>query len=202
MRAAFSTTGRAHRRRGRRTAHPPSELDALRKENELLKLNLQVVLEKLRTQDASKQGDAEPKGDESLKRFAAVASRFKYKIPFETGATDFKDDARIEILEVWGTRPKIEIGGQYLVHGKYTLPSRDGTLYFHETASAAADALGTDLDLQYTSVQKGQGEFTLVHGMSCAGSFHLSLIGAENQKSYEAANVYFGTGDNVYRKTP
>ncbi len=31
---------------------PPSELDALRKENELLKLNLQVVLEKVRAQEA------------------------------------------------------------------------------------------------------------------------------------------------------
>jgi hypothetical protein len=31
---------------------PPTELDALRKENELLKLNLQVVLEKVRAQEA------------------------------------------------------------------------------------------------------------------------------------------------------
>src|SRR5262249_24271661 len=34
---------------------PPSELEALRKENELLKLNLQIVLEKVRAQEAEVQ---------------------------------------------------------------------------------------------------------------------------------------------------
>ncbi len=82
----------------------PSDADALRKENELLKLNLQVVLEKLRAQQAEKPADAKADGDEAAGRFAAVAARFKYKVDFEIGETYVKDDSRIQILEVWGTR--------------------------------------------------------------------------------------------------
>jgi hypothetical protein len=44
--------GPATARAGAPAAKPASELEALRKENELLKLNLQVVLEKVRAQEA------------------------------------------------------------------------------------------------------------------------------------------------------
>jgi RNA polymerase sigma factor (sigma-70 family) len=186
----------------------PSEVDALRKENELLKINLQAVLEKLRAQEAAPPGDSKADGDDALKRFAAVAGRFKYKVPFETGETQFKDDARIEILEVWGTRPKIEIGGQYIVRGKYVMPSHDpGILYFNETATATGPnwtGIGPDMDLQHMEVRKGEGEFTLLHGMGGPGSFHLTLVGEDAVKgrSDMVADIYFGTGDNVYRKKP
>jgi hypothetical protein len=161
------------------------------------------VLEKLQAQEGAKQGDARPDGDEALKRFAAIADRFKYKVPFETGATDFKDDARIEIVEVWGTRPKIEIGGQYVVRGKYVLPSHDhGTVYFYESASRPENASGPIMDLQRADVRKGQGEFTLTHVMGFPGSFHVELVCDENGQSNNVADIYFGTGDNVYRKTP
>jgi RNA polymerase sigma factor (sigma-70 family) len=129
-----------------------------------------------------------------------LASRFPYRVPVEIGWTENKDGGRIEILEVRGTRPRIEIGGQYLVHGKYTLPSRErGRLYFHRT-STGSDGTSYDLDLQWTSVQKGQGEFTLLHGMSGPGYFHLHLVGPNEQQYDTVANVYFGTGDNVWRK--
>jgi RNA polymerase sigma factor (sigma-70 family) len=179
----------------------PTETDTLRKENELLKLNLQVVLEKLRAQEA-KRGDAEPERDESAKRFADIAGRFKYKVPFETGTAEHKGDAGIEILEVWGTQPKIVIGGHYLVRGKYALPSHDhGTLYFHETATEGP-GIGPELDLQYTRVERGKGEFTLLHAMGEPGYFHLTLIGEKQDNSDTVADVYFGTGDNVLRKKP
>jgi hypothetical protein len=182
-------------------APTPSDVDALRKENELLKLNLQAVLEKLRAEEAEMRADAKPDNDEAAKRFAGVASRFKYKVPFEIGATDFKDDARIEILEVWGTKPKIEIGGQYIVRGKYVLPSQDGKLYFHATATGTGpgwDGTGVDMDLQFTDVRKGEGEFTLLHGLGGPGAFHLTLTPTD--KYMALADVYFGTGDNVLRK--
>jgi hypothetical protein len=56
--AALGAGGVAYQASGPRAAQaapegkPPSELEALRKENELLKLNLQVVLEKVRAQEA------------------------------------------------------------------------------------------------------------------------------------------------------
>jgi RNA polymerase sigma factor (sigma-70 family) len=183
---------------------PPSEAETLRKQNELLKLNLQVVLEKLREQEAVKRTDVDaeaargPEGEEALKRMAGIAAKFKYKVPFETGAAEAKEGAAIEILEVWGTQPKIVIGGQYLVRGKYTLPSDDGKVYFHETATVGS-GISPEMDLQYTPVHKGQGEFTLLHGMVCPGFLHLTL---SSDKEWALADVYFGTGDNVYRKTP
>ncbi len=183
---------------------PPSEAETLRKQNELLKLNLQVVLEKLRAQEAVKRSDADPEaergpeGEEAVKRMAGIAAKFKYKVPFETGVAEAKEGARIEIVEVWGTQPKIVIGGQYLVRGKYTLPSDDGKLYFHETATVGS-GVSPEMDLQYTTVHKGQGEFTLLHGMVCPGYFHLTL---SSDKQWALADVYFGTGDTVYRKTP
>lgn len=131
-----------------------------------------------------------------------VLARFKYRVPFEIGFTENADGGRIEILEVWGTRPLIEIGGQYLVRGKYVMPStRDAKIYFHETADGWNNT-GPDLDLQYTPVSKGQGEFALVHGMGGPGYFHLHLAGVNQGQYVRFANVYFGTGNNVLRKKP
>src|SRR5437868_5084464 len=101
-----------------------------------------------------------------------------------------------------GTRPRIEEAGQYLVRGKYVLPPGErGKLYFYATAGGAWGAITTTLDLQSTEVDKQEGEFALVHGMSGPGSFHLILTSRENYSRY-FANVYFGTGDNVWRKKP
>jgi RNA polymerase sigma factor (sigma-70 family) len=129
---------------------------------------------------------------------AAIAGQFKHRIPVEIGLTETSNGGRIDILEVWGTRPKIEVGGAYLVHGKYVLPSKEnGKLYFYRTATEG-DGSGPVLDLQATTVAKGQGEFTLLHNMAGPGYFHLQLLAPDGDKMF--ANVYFGTGDNVLRK--
>jgi RNA polymerase sigma factor (sigma-70 family) len=129
-----------------------------------------------------------------------IAARFKYRVPIEIGWTENNEGGRIEILEVWGTQPEIKIGGQYVVRGKYTMPSHEqGTLYFHQTATVGS-GISTELDLQYTKVEKGQGEFVLLHSMSEPGYFHLQLVGENKGRSSEVANMYFGTGDNVLRK--
>ncbi len=83
-----------------------------------------------------------------------LANRFKYLVPFETGRKQSRDGARIEIREVWGTRPQIEIGGQYLVKGKYVLPPGErGMLYFYATAGGAWGQTAS-LDLQSTAVEQ------------------------------------------------
>jgi len=128
-----------------------------------------------------------------------VAKLFKYRIAFETGLKQSKDGGRIEISEVWGTRPKIEVGGQYLVRGKYALPRGvRGKLYFYATAGGPWGKTAS-LDLQSTVLDKQEGEFALMHGMAGPGYFHLILTDVEKY-SEQFANVYFGTGDNVYRK--
>ncbi len=130
------------------------------------------------------------------------ADHFKYRVPFETGYTENKDGGRIEIREVWGTRPRFEVGGQYLVRGKYVLPPGErGKLYFSATAGGAWGGITTTLDLQPTAVDKRKGEFALVHGMFGPESFHLVLADPQRY-SRMIANVYFGTGDNVDRKEP
>ena len=129
-----------------------------------------------------------------------LADRFKYRVAFETGRTQTAKGGRIEIREVWGTRPLIEIGGQYLVRGKYVLPPGEqrGKLYFYASAGGPWGQTAS-LDLQSTSVDKQEGEFALVHGMAGPGHFHLTLRSAETYSRW-FADVYFGTGDNVLRE--
>ena len=162
-----------------------------------LKQQLQQMQKKIaqledETQPAPSAGDAPD-----------LAKRFKYRVPFELGYTEAKEGGRLDIREVWGTRPKIEIGGQYLVRGKYVLPpGAKGKIYFYVTATGDWGREPTaTLDLQAVSVEKQEGEFTLVHGMAGPGYFHLYLADPERY-SRTFANVYFGTGDNVLRKMP
>jgi RNA polymerase sigma factor (sigma-70 family) len=149
--------------------------------------------------EARRRGNR-PVEKEQLAAALSLARRLKYRVPFEIGATETSGGGRIEILEVWGTRPGIEVGGQYLVRGKFTLPSQEkGTLYFHRTATDD-QGTSTTLDLQMTTVHKGQGEFVLLHSMAGSGYLHLHLVGEEKGRYFSVANVYFGTGDNVLRK--
>jgi RNA polymerase sigma factor (sigma-70 family) len=140
-----------------------------------------------------------------------LARRFKYRVPFEIGATEFKDGCRIEILEVWGTRPQITGFGQYLVRGKYTLAShKRGELSFLQTAKNLLAMNHPTLDLQHTNVREGQGEFTLMNGMLVDVYRGSAVRGPEELTEYFhlclsdgtkiLADVYFGTGDNVLRK--
>jgi RNA polymerase sigma factor (sigma-70 family) len=130
-----------------------------------------------------------------------LANRFKYRVPFETGRKQSAEGGRIEIREVWGTRPRIEIGGQYLVLGKYVLPPGErGMLYFYASASGPWGETAS-LDLQSIAVDKREGEFALVHGMAGPGYFHLILTSAEHYSRW-FADVYFGTGQNVLREKP
>jgi beta-lactamase regulating signal transducer with metallopeptidase domain len=129
-----------------------------------------------------------------------LAKLFKYRVPFETGLTETSEGGRIDIREVRGTRPKIEVGGQYLVRGKYVLPPGErGALYFYASASGPWGKTAS-LDLQSTQLEKQEGDFELVHGMAGPGYFHLVL---SDPKRYTRmfANVYFGNGDNVYRRS-
>jgi RNA polymerase sigma factor (sigma-70 family) len=162
-----------------------------------LKQELQQIQKKI----ARLEQETQPGRSEGNTPGAFLADRFKYRVPFEIASTENKEGGRIEIREVWGTRPRIEVGGQYLVRGKYVLPPGErARLYFYETAVGAwGQTPTTDLDLQSTAVDKQEGEFTLVHGMAGPGYFHLVLVEAEHY-SRMFANVYFGTGDTVLRK--
>jgi RNA polymerase sigma factor (sigma-70 family) len=165
-------------------------------------LELKQQLQQMQKKITMLEQKTKPKRNEGDAPDTVLAKLFKYRVPFETGLTQTKEGGRIEIREVWGTRPLIEVGGQYLVRGKYVLPPGErGKLYFYATAGGAWGAVTTTLDLQSIAVDKQEGEFTLVHGMSGPGYFHLYLASPERYSRY-FANVYFGTGDNVWREKP
>src|SRR5439155_5122596 len=132
---------------------------------------------------ASAFGNRLPSADQASP-WNTIATRFKHRVRFETGYTEFREGGRIEILEVRGTRAQIEEGGQYLVHGKYKLPpGQRGKIYFYETAIARPPedplhlpavpwtGVSITLDLQTVTVDKESGDFTLMHGMSGPGYF-------------------------------
>jgi RNA polymerase sigma factor (sigma-70 family) len=145
----------------------------------------------------------QPPPEDQMPRDSSLGRRFKYRVPFEVGSTESKEGGRIEILEVWGTRPRIEVGGQYVVRGKYVLPpGQHGKLYFYQTSTGNWGREPTaTLDLQTVTLEQERGEFTLLHGMLGPGWFHLYLA-SPDRYSRMFANVYFGTGDNVLRKLP
>jgi RNA polymerase sigma factor (sigma-70 family) len=177
----------------------------------------------LRTQIAALESEARRKNVRSIEPQRFLAEHFKYKVPVEIGETKNSEGYRIEVLEVLGTQPRIQIGGLYMVRGRYVMPSpRRATVYFHESANGP-NGVGPEMDLQSTKVDKAEGEFTLMHAMrgSNAGAdartltgdpaldlllakygtsgpsfFHLQLV----TDGREFADTYFGTGDNVMRK--
>jgi RNA polymerase sigma factor (sigma-70 family) len=161
----------------------------------------QQVLQMQRTIARFEQ-ETQPTRNERKPDVGFLVDRFKYRIPFEIGRTQTNEGGRIKIREVRGTRPRIEVGGQYLVRGRYVLPPGvRGKIHFYATAGGAWGAIKTTLDLQSTTVDKQEGEFALVHGMSGPGNFHLILTAADRYSRW-FADVYFGTGDNVWRETP
>ena len=129
-------------------AHP----DELNKRVAEVKQQLQQMQQKI----AQLEREIAPRRDERNQRDIFPGNRFKYRIPVETGYTENKEGGRIEIQEVWGTRPRIEVGGLYLVRGKYVLPPGErGKLYFYETAEGAwGQGPTATMDLQSTAVDQ------------------------------------------------
>ncbi len=127
-----------------------------------------------------------------------VVARFRYEVPLEIGKTWSNGEDRITVTGIRGTRPRVEVGGQYLVRGTYTLKSADeGEVFFHVKGPSNA---GTDLDLQHVPVRRGSGTFSVMHGMSKDGHCHVSLFASKGGDFTPAADVYFGSGVNVLRE--
>lgn len=128
----------------------------------------------------------------------SIAARFKYRVPFERGKEEATAKDRVEVLELWGTRPEIEIGGEYLVVGRYTLGSADeGRVFFYQTANGWNNS-GPVMDLQQAVARRGTGTFVLHHEMAGPGWFHVNLYGDWK----EVADLYFGKGDTLLVANP
>jgi hypothetical protein len=99
-------------------------------------VELKQQLHQMKKKIARLEQETQQRRNKRNPRDTFLADRFNYRIRFETGYTESKEGGRIEIREVWRTRSRIEVGGQYLVRGKYVLPPGErGKLYFYETAT-------------------------------------------------------------------
>lgn len=115
-------------------------------------------------------------------------------VRFELGRTQFSSDDKITITEVRGTSDKITPGNIYCVKGTYTLASNNqGTISAFTSATREEDAYGRTMSAQSASVSRGSGKFTVYLLMQCDGYPHVCLYGGK-------ADVYFGTGDTVWKK--
>ncbi len=76
-------------------AKPRSELEALRRENELLKLNLEVVLEKVKAQEAELRALKEKAKSEHEK----TSIRLHYEMVPGTSVTRYAGDFRVRLVD-------------------------------------------------------------------------------------------------------
>jgi hypothetical protein len=169
--AALGTAGLVSASRA--TERPePQQADDLRQKITELKGKLQVEqkeheqrVRNLKTKIAELEREAWRSNVQPIEPQRFLADRFKYKVPVEIGSTKNSEGYRIEILEVLGTQPRIQIGGVYIVRGRYAMPSpRRATVYFHESANGP-NGVGPEMDLQSVKVDQAEGEFTLMHAM-------------------------------------
>lgn len=138
-------------------------------------------------------------GHESKTWQEELCARLEHDVSFETRGKDRAGEDSIEILEVVGTRPSIELGGEYLVRGRYRLSSFDrGRVVLYETENGGTGIGGVDVDLQAMSVQHGQGTFTLLHAVPVDGWLHVDLYGMTGNSPTELCSVYFGSGRSLY----
>ena len=124
---------------------------------------------------------------------------FPHKVPFEQGATRFTNGDRVTVLEIRGTAPTFAPGNLYWIKGTYTLASHDrATLAAFTTAMDSENGRGITFKVQSTTVNQGDGTFTLILPMSCRGWPHVSFYPSGGGSDFGGS--YFGTGETVLRK--
>ena len=77
-----------------------------------------------------------------------------------------------------------------------------GILRFYETATGNGRSwFDTGACKKIHTRGRSRGKIALVHAMAVPGYFHLILTAKERYSRF-FANVYLGTGDNVWREKP
>jgi hypothetical protein len=119
--------------------------------------------------------------------------RFPYALDFRLGASKFREGDSITISGIRGTRPTFEVGGDYLVKGRYTLTScATASLCFYRTTK---ERVGTRTHpSQVTKVRRGTGGFSLVKPIQHDGYLHLSFYSMQGDRG-RVGGVYFGQND-------
>jgi hypothetical protein len=123
--------------------------------------------------------------------------RFPHIVPVETwlATGGFRPGDTISISLVRGDRARLEVGGTYLVQGRYTLASDfAATLALSLTAASSSEGRGKWSDVQRRTVDAGTGTFAFVATMHTPGEFHVSFYFTDPknpQRSTAQGGIYF-----------
>jgi hypothetical protein len=116
-------------------------------------------------------------------------------VHFQIGDMYFAPGDGIEIKEVRGTADTLRRGGLYEVKGIYKLASHAAATLAASVTTSENGGKGQWMDVQRTSIERGEGQFTLFFYMETSGFPHISLYPTDNGESF--TGVYFGTGASV-----
>lgn len=118
-------------------------------------------------------------------------SPLSHQVRFATGKIDFKTGDSITVRDVRGTSGTLSEGNIYQVTGTYKLVSRDrAELAAFVTTSGRHGGSTPVMRTQTITVNKGEGQFTLLFYMWQDGSPHVSFYPLPSGNSF--AGIYFG----------
>jgi beta-lactamase regulating signal transducer with metallopeptidase domain len=151
------------------------------------------------TDNGPPSGDVDEGSSENGKPQTIAIAQFPYALQFEQGATQFLDGDKITIQSVRGTADKIAPGNIYWIRGTYQLASRSrASLSAYVTAQNVGQGTNVPtLAVQTTTVNKGEGSFTLYLPTTYRGWPHVSFYPAEGGEVF--GGIYFGTGDSALK---
>ena len=117
-----------------------------------------------------------------------VSRLMRHEVDWDLGSSRITPGNAIGIEAVYGTRDTFEVGGSYLVVGRYKLgTAKRGTICLYLTADGW-DNSGVDIDSQVLEVERGEGKFALLHEMPGPGRLHVVLYAADRTETL--ADVY------------
>lgn len=130
---------------------------------------------------------------------SSIDAAFPHYIAVRMWVADggFRSDDAIAITVVRGDRPKIEVGGTYLVQGEYRLESAPTALLALSLTSNGRGGRSVWAETQRRQIERGVGTFTLVAAMHDEGNFHVSFYIAdrssdpERKVAHSAGGIYF-----------
>lgn len=121
-------------------------------------------------------------------------------VTVKLGPKSFRDGDVIRIDSVESTSPRLEIGDQVTIHGKYRLDSQDdATLALYLTQTKGDGTEETDPG-QIVNAKRGWHEFSAAITIKHKGFLHLTFY--DNTTGSPFGGVYFGTPDQISSGVP
>ena len=111
-------------------------------------------------------------------------------VPYALGTPAFPGGDVIEIDEIAGTRPRLEVGGVYVISGHARVVSHDGArlALFSTGTGNAVKTRG----YQSVEVPRGDSEFHLAVAVLADGDLHLTLSPvSDTWSNHPFGGVYF-----------